>query len=218
MYKKLMMACMAIAAFAAFVIAPAASASPVLTETKEPNVPSGIAVPTGVSITGKNTGETVFTGAFNVRCTVAHMTGTLTTNSGSSIKGTIPVGGAQFTGTGAGEDCTSALGNVKVTVNSELCLETVAGTDTVKTTGCGAAPVVFTLEVTGTGPCKYSTEKVTGTYTTNADAAVTVSEQESKKSEGGIFCPSSGKLDMVFDLYTTGATPGGAPGLPLYIS
>jgi hypothetical protein len=210
MHKKLMMACMAIAAFAAFVIAPAASASPVLTSN---NVP----VPVGTSITGHNTGETLFTGAFNVRCTTAHMTGTVTANSGTSIKGTIPVGSAVFTGTGANGDCTSALGNVKVTVNSELCLETVTGSDTVKTTGCGGAPVVFTLEVTGTGPCKYSTASVLGTYVTG-EATILISEQAAKKSEGGFFCPSEGKLDLHFDLYTTGATPNGTPGVQLTIS
>jgi hypothetical protein len=198
MYKKLMMACMAITAFAAFVVAPAASAAPVLTE-------AGVAVKTGSTIMGHNTGETVFTGAFNVRCTTAHLTGTLTSNTGTKIKGEIPVGSAQFTGTGTSGDCTSALGNVGVTVNSKLCLETVTGADTVITTGCGAN-VVFTLEVTGTGPCKYSTASVSGTFVTNAAATVNVSEQESKKSEGGIFCPSSGKLDMDFDLYTSNFT------------
>jgi hypothetical protein len=203
MHKKLMMACMAIAAFAAFIVAPAASASPVLTE-------GGVALTghapgsgfVGASITGKNTGETVFTGAFNVRCTVAHLTGTLTANTGTKIKGEIPLGNSKFTGTGTNGDCTSALGNVGVTVNSKLCLESVTGQDNVVTTGCGGS-VVFTLEITGTGPCKYSTASVTGSFVTNVDAAVTVSEQEAKKSEGGIFCPSSGKLDMVFDLQTT---------------
>jgi hypothetical protein len=195
MHKKIIMACMAIAAFAAFVVAPAASASPVLTKNLT-------ALGVGSSITGTNTGETVFTGAFNVRCTSAHMAGTLTANTGSKIKGEIPVGNAKFTGTGTSGDCTSALGNVGVTVNSKLCLETVTGQDNIVTTGCGAN-VTFTLEITGTGPCKYSTASVTGTFKTNAAATVNVSEQEAKKEEGGIFCPSSGKLDMDFDLTTT---------------
>jgi hypothetical protein len=39
-------------------------------------------------------------------------------------------------------------------------------------------------------------------------ATVNVSEQEAKKIEGGFFCPSSGKLDMDFDLYTTGTNTG----------
>jgi hypothetical protein len=196
MHKKLILACMAIAAFAAFVIAPAASASPTLTS-------EGIDVPVGTSITAKNTGNTTFTGAFNVVCDHVHLGGDVTQNSGGVIKGELTT--IDFNGTGTNTDCTSALGSTKVIVNSRLCIETVTGTDTIKTTGC-VGPVTFTLEVTGTGPCKYSTEKVTGTYLTNAEATVNISEQEAKKHEGGIFCPSSGKLDMDFDLYTTGAT------------
>jgi hypothetical protein len=194
MNRKLMMACMAIAAFAAFVIAPAASASPVLTE-------NGVAVAVGAEITGKNTGNTLFTGPFNVVCSNADLAGKVTANSGTQIKGEIPAGSATFTGTGTSSDCTSALGSAAVTVNSALCLETVKGTDTVSVTGCGGN-VVFTLTVTGTGPCKYSTATVKGTYVTNAGATVNVLEQEAVKSEGGFFCPSSGKLDMDFDLYT----------------
>jgi hypothetical protein len=198
MHKNLIMASLAIAAFAAFAVAPVASASPVLTS-------EGKVVPVGTSITGKNTGAITFTGGFNVACSSADLSGTVTKNSENQIKGEIPVGSASFGGTGTGGDCTSALGSVKVTVNTKLCMETkstVVDTETI--TGCGAS-VVFTLEITGTGPCKYSTASMTDTYTTNiTPASTTVSEQEAKKSEGGFFCPGSGKLDMVFDRYTTG--------------
>ncbi|MGN6586940.1 MAG: hypothetical protein ACTHKT_05635, partial [Solirubrobacterales bacterium] len=94
MHKKLMMTCMAIAAFAAFVIAPAASASPVLTE-------NGTAVAVGASIEGKNTGEAIFTTtAGNVNCSSAVLKGTVTKNSGTKITGEIPVGSATYKGTG----------------------------------------------------------------------------------------------------------------------
>jgi len=199
MFKKLMLAGMAIAAFAAFVLPATASASPHLTEGVTP-------VPVGAAIQGVNTGITKFTGAFNVECNSAVLKGTVTKNSGTKIEGTIPVGSAVFTGTGTGGDCTSALGSTKVTVNSELCLASnAAPADTFAVTGCEGKAVVFTLEITGTGPCKYSTATVNGTYTTNvAPATVNVSEQEAKKLEGGFFCPS-GKLDMDFDLYTNNA-------------
>jgi hypothetical protein len=196
MHKKILMACMAIAAFAAFVVAPAASASPALTK-------SGVLLATGSSITGTNTGETVFTGAFNVRCTNADLAGTLTTNSGSSIKGEVPAGSASFTGTGTGGACTSALGPVHVLFISKTCLVWVIGADSVTISGCGV-PIVFVVEVTGTGPCKYSTASVTGTYKTASAATVNLSEQKATKSEGGIFCPSEGKLDMDFDLSSGG--------------
>jgi len=194
MYKKLTMACMAVAALAAFGIAPAASASPVLTN-------AGVAVPVGTSILGTSTETPAFTGAFNVTCSKAVLTGTVTKNSGTNIEGTVPVGGAVYVGTGTGGDCTSGLGSTKVTVNSELCLASSAS-DTLSITGCEGKSVVFTLEITGTGPCKYSTAAVAGTFTTNTSpATVKVTEQEAKKFEGGFFCPASGKLDQDFDLY-----------------
>ncbi|MGN6557270.1 MAG: hypothetical protein ACTHLH_04575 [Solirubrobacterales bacterium] len=200
MHKKLMLACMAIAAFAAFVVAPAASASPVLTDKNGGSTFGTIAV--GASIKGTNEGVTKFTASgFNVECNNDLLSGTVTENSGSSIKGEIPVGSASFKGTGTSEDCTSALGSAKVAVTSKLCLATAAE-DKVTVTGCGAN-VVFDLEVTGTGNCKYSTASISGTYATSADAKVTISEQSAAKTEGGIFCPSSGKLDMVFNLTTT---------------
>ncbi|HET9677820.1 MAG TPA: hypothetical protein VFP21_09985 [Solirubrobacterales bacterium] len=199
MHKKLMLACMAIASMAAFV-ASGASASPLLTN-------SGVAVPVGTSITGKNTGNIVFTGAFNVTCPSLDLNGTVTENNGVRIKGEIPVGAFSITGTGAGGDCTSALGSVKVTVNSKVCLETNKGTDNLVFTGCGGAPYTATFEITGTGPCKYSVASVTATYLTNTGATVNVFEQATKKEEGGIFCPTEGKADDDLDLYATGGTP-----------
>ena len=201
MHKKLIMACLAIAAFAAFVVAPAASASPTLTS-------NGVSVPVGTSITGTSTGEAIFTGPFDVRCH-AHLTGIVTQNNGTSIKGEIAAHNGVFTGTGTNNDCTSALGSVKVTVTSKLCMETLVGTHNIKVTGCGAAPVTFDLTVTGiASPCRYSTPSVTATFTTNADATVTLVEQIAKEEPefASVFCPNEGKLDMDFDLYTTDGT------------
>jgi hypothetical protein len=204
MHKKLITACMAIAAFAAFVMAPAASASPVLTD----ETPGGIVdtLQPGAWITGTTTGEAVFTGPFNVRCH-GHLSGTVTQNNGTQIKGTVPVGNAIFTGTGTGGDCTSALGNVKVTVTSELCMETVKATDNVFVNGCSGAPITFDLAITNVITCKYSTASVTGTFKTSDDATVNLSEQPAKEEEPkSAFCPDEGSLDMDFDLTTTDGT------------
>jgi hypothetical protein len=194
MHKKLMMACMAIAAFAAFVIAPAASASPVLTNS------GGGATAVGTEITGKNVGNTTFTGAFNVVCSSADLTGKLTKNASNVIEGEIPVGSSTFTGTGTSSDCTSALGSTGVTVNTKLCLVAKGG-DVATVTGCGAN-LAFTLTITGTGPCKYSTASVSGTHNTNKDAEITIVKQPANLVEGGFFCPGTGELDMVFALTT----------------
>jgi hypothetical protein len=202
MFKKLILAGMAIAAFAAFAVAPAASASPVLTE-------KGVAVAANSLVTFTSTETPTFTGAFNVTCTKGTITAKVTKNSGTKIEGTALAANVQYSGTGTGGDCTSALGSTRVIVNSELCLTSEAS-DTFVINGCEAKPVEFTLEVTGTGPCKYSTSAIKGTFTTNATpATVKVTEQEAKKIEGGFFCPSSGKLDQDFDLYTDNAEEAG---------
>jgi len=214
MHKKLIMACMAIAAFAAFVVAPVASASPVLTHN--PAAPTAVAA--GSSITGTNTihkGEAgeetvnaVFTGGFNVTCAEASLAGTLTKNNGTEIKGEIPVGGAKYTGK-AGADCTSALGNVTATVNSKLCLESQAEpVNTFKITGCGAN-VTFSLAITGSVTCKYEAASITATFTTgqSADGVIHITEQPAKgEATNSFLCPSEGKLDQTIQpFFKTGS-------------
>jgi len=199
MQKKLIMACMAIAALAAFVVAPAASASPALTE-------SGVKVAAGTSITGKNTGNVLFTGGFAVECSSADLKGTVSTNTGSWIGITVPLFSSSFTGSGFGGDCTSALGDVQMTLNGSLCLET-SGADTVPVNGCGG-PITFTLKVTSAGiSCAYSTASVTGSFKTNAAATVNVFSQGATRESGQSFlCPSEGRMTMDFDLTTTDGT------------
>jgi len=208
MHKKLIMACMAIAAFAAFVVAPAASA----TTLKEGE--TSLAV--GASVTATNTGNTEFTGGFNVVCDHADLSGKVTRNDGTSVEGEVPVGSALFNGTGANTDCTSALGDVKVTVTSKLCFKTGEFTtqngtkhvDGVSVTGCGGN-VTFVLDSTSTGiQCKYTTASVVGQYlTAPSDATIKTEGQSVPEEEGKLFCPDSGVLKMDFDLTTTnGAT------------
>ncbi|HET9676673.1 MAG TPA: hypothetical protein VFP21_04105 [Solirubrobacterales bacterium] len=211
MHKKLITACLAIAAFAAFVVAPAASASPVLTHN--PAAPTAVPVPSDIHGTNLIEGKrvnAVFTGGFNVTCNEATISGTLTENSGTSIKGEVPVGGATYTGEG-GTDCTSALGAVKPTVNSKLCLASIKGTDTLTIDGCGAA-ITFTLAVTAGPTCKYEAATIVATFTTGmpADGIIHISEQPAKGEAGNSFlCPTEGKLDQTIQpFYKT--TPSGA--------
>lgn len=198
MHKKLMLACMAIAAFAAFVVAPAASAA-VLTD-------GGVALPTGTSITGKNIGETEFiAGELTVKCSSAHIPGTLTANSSGTVAGEIAAGAPAFTGTGSGGDCTSPLGSTKPTVNSKLCLHVAKGTDVGTINGCAGASITFTLAVTNLVTCTYQAASISGTITTApGDARVVVSNQPAAKDTGNFLCPNSGVLNMAFELTTTG--------------
>jgi hypothetical protein len=195
MHNKLMLACMAVAALAAFVITPAASAT---TATD----PDGTPLAVGASVTNGNSGKVKFTGGFGVECEVGHLTGTLTQNNTTGAKGEIP---AVTLSNAGGAPCSSALGATTVKVTSKLCWETVSGTDNLKVTGCGAN-VVFDLTAAGI-TCKYETASLSGTFTTNtAPASMTISEQPASEVGGLFFCPDTGKWDMTFQWTTTGGT------------
>jgi hypothetical protein len=206
MQKKLITACLALVAFAAFAIAPAlASASPVLTEDN-----NGVAVPVGTKIIATNTGDTLMTTSLGtIHCTKAVITGELVKNNGTEVEGTIS--SASFTGTGAEERCTTAfLGNIKVTPKRlPWCIKAKSSftADTFQLTS-GACPgggiMEFTLDSSTVGECTYTKASVTGSFITGTGGDLTVSEQEFVKSAGSGFCPGSGKLDMTFDLYTDG--------------
>ncbi len=194
--KKLIMSCAVAGAFAALVIAPAASASPTLTQF-------GQKIPIGVSLKNKATGSPKFTGSFGIECSSAEFNGTVTKNTGTAVAVEIP-SGISFSGTASGGDCTSALGATKVSIAGKLCLEAVSG-DTVTLKGCSGS-VVASFELTGTGVCKYSATSLSGTLATSA-STVNFAEQEAKKTEGGIFCPASGKIDLDTDMTTTEGAP-----------
>jgi hypothetical protein len=196
MGKKIVAIYLGITALALFVV-PAASASPVLTE-------KGVAVAVGASFKATNTGSVKMTAAgLEMQCSHAELVGTITSNPGSNFKGEIPVGGAKFTGTGPVSDCTAAVGPLRMTMNSKLCFESVIPTDTVVFTGCGG-PITFTLNETGIAQCKYRASGLTATFVTGADFTFNFAEQPVETEEAGFPCPATGKLDMHFDVTTTG--------------
>ncbi|MGN6588627.1 MAG: hypothetical protein ACTHKT_14335 [Solirubrobacterales bacterium] len=193
MRKKLIIVCMAITAFAAFVIAPAASAA-VLTE-------SGVTVPKGEKVIITST-DVRFTLATSVECGITHLTSTVMSNGGVQITSEGAVGDATFEGTGSGGDCTSGAGDVKVTVTNRLCWTTLSS-DIVSINGCGNN-IVLDYFFTSLGlHCKYTLAQFKGTFSTNTSPApAAVSEQPYKRTEGEFLCPEEGKLDMTFNLYT----------------
>jgi len=203
MHKKLIMTCMAIAAFASFVIAPSASAT-TLTE-------SGTALAVGSSVEAKNEGNVEFTGGVTVTCSTATLKGQVTQNNSSgAVKWEVPIG-TVASGTGPGGDCTSSLfgGAAKMTFNTKQCLEAGAN-DVLKVTGCGGE-FTFSLNFTGTGTCKYHASSASGTYTTNSTPAQgsLAKAPVSGAGEGnGIFCPEEGFLTMRVNFHTTGGTTG----------
>jgi hypothetical protein len=203
MSKKLITACMALAAFVAFAVAPAiASAKPVLTQ------PTGTPLATGSEITGTNVGNTLMTtGLGTVTCEKAELKGTLTkNNSTEGVEGEIE--GASFT------ECTSWTGSVTVTANPETnglpwCVKAIQNGDTITIGGGTCAKpraLRFVLHFGGfIGTCTYQrTEAASGTISTHGAETnpntATITKQTWNKLEGGGGCPSSGALDMTFSL------------------
>lgn len=199
MHKKLIMACAAVAAFAAFVVAPVASASPVLTE-------SGVAVPVGAEVKGTNTGTFRFEGSgqYTIDCSTANLAAKVTGNSGTQIKLEAGAGGFTTSGTGTAGDCTANWGPTTLTW-SKMCFETLAKTDSVSITGCGAG-MTLTTNYTGVASCQFSAANVTGSFITNADATISMNSLTVKLVEGGILCPAEVRFSLDFDLTTPNGT------------
>jgi len=200
MYKKLITACMALAAFVAFVIAPMAQ-SAVLTE-------NGTALAVGSSFTTKNEGVTRFTGGWGLGCEVVHLQGKVTKNSESTVAGEIPVGSATFTNAG-GAACSSELGASTVKVTSKLCLSIAKGSHNLMVTGCAGAPITFDLTAAGI-VCKYEASSFSASISTNVTPApATLFDQLAvEEFPRQFFCPDEGKIDTTFRFYTTGGTTG----------
>jgi hypothetical protein len=219
MFKKLIVSCMALAAFAACALPASASA------TNDPQLTEGATlVPTGTSLVG-TASNTLFTnteGAELVVCSTAKLTGTLKANSGSKVEGEIPKGNAIFSGDGLPSahnglrECTATFGNAYVTVTTALCVrsDSLMVTDEFQVTGgsCPGGKVKFIIGSTTAGACEYeSNGAVKGTYTTGGSETKlttlnTTAGSGSTRISGGFLCPSSGQLAMTFNLETTNGT------------
>jgi hypothetical protein len=227
MSKKLITTCMALVAFAAFALpASALATSPVLTTA------AGTPLAEGSGLKATNIGNTLFKGSFGeVTCSTATLEGTLTKNkmNGEAIEGTINT--AHFTGTGEGGDCTSSLGDVKVTTagtfnGTPWCMKALPGSAhelQIRGGACNSATrsITYVLHFTnipfiGPRTCAYErttlTGPVKGTYVTAPeDAKGTVpsgagSEFKLEANQPAA-CPANGSLQMEFELKTsTGGT------------
>jgi len=238
MFKKLTLACLAVAALAAFIVPASASARTVTHPTGKVMTthPAGTTCTTNPEgcILATNVGETELqttTGTTILRCTTAKMTADLTTNTDNSVAADIT--SAEFTGTGASGACTGIFTETVDPEGLPWCLrsDNTMGEDEFQVTGglCSEAAKKVSFKLTGTANCKYESTTTTvakGTFTTDTpstqDAVLHVprtghtptEDAGFTKVEGGIACPSSGALKMSFTLETD--TPGTAN--PIYIS
>jgi hypothetical protein len=235
MSKKLITACMALFALAAFILPAAASASPVITHPTGSRLDPGTGSCTSVSgticITATNVGEFKFRDTSNTNtlmsCPTASMTAYLTENSGTSFKANIHT--TSFSGTGAGGRCTDSFGaafflDTNIGNGTPWCLQ--SGSEdrfTMRGNECSkeSRSITFVLTDSVVGSCKYNrTAAVSGTFTTHStgDAILTVAASTTgsafAKEEGSVLCPASELLEMKFTLETDTT----AASDPLYIS
>jgi hypothetical protein len=216
MCKKVLITCMAVAAFAALAMSASASAaSPVLTNA------SGGVVPVGEGLKATNIGVAKFKGGETIfECSNDVMTGKLTANpnNGKPIEATIET--ASFKGTEAEENCKSSLGRVQVTdtgfANGTPYCITFIGGDIFQTHGgaCGAAHRAITYiddihTIIGVIQCHFertaATGPLTGTFTTNpADAKFQIPFGSGSRFVGtsGGLCPTVEELEWTFELRT----------------
>jgi hypothetical protein len=216
MSKKLITACMAIAAFAAFALPATASA------TNDPQLTEGGTLVTGEPNIVGTASNTLFldtSGNTLVTCSTAVMTGKLTKNSGSTVEGSIT--SAKFSGSGPVHshnglnECTGTFGNAYITVGVPLVIKSTPtmATDEFQVTGTGAGgTVIFTIGSTTAGACEYQTNSsVKGDASTGGSEAkltvrATAAGSGAKLIKGGFLCPSSGMLSMTFGLETEDGT------------
>ena len=225
MHKKITVACMAIAAFA---IMPTTASAVQIGETSG-GIFSALAV--GSQITGTQNGNSRMTdknGNILVECSLGIMTGELTENGPTVIKGDIT--SAAFN-TAGGAACPSFLSSTSVVTTKiedaghiqtgvPWCLSTNKGTDTFEVRGgkCGEAAraLKFILDNSFAGECEYSKASIGGTFATDFSGQEAVATVDNTgafgKIRGGVFCPTEGYLDMSFKLETDDGT-----GTPLYI-
>jgi hypothetical protein len=223
MGKKLILACAALVALAAFALPATASAKPRLCETVGANCET---LATGKKIHAHQVGASKLTAKDEkgntitlVECSAATATGTLTKNNAEAVEGTIE--SASFTGTAASGKCTSALGGPTLVTTSPVAPEawnglpwclSASGTEdkfTVRGGACNETTraITFVLHTTNIGVCRYArTSGVEGTFTTHTssteDAVLTVAGAEVAKDGSGVLCPNIGFLDTTFTLTT----------------
>ena len=230
MYKKLIAACMALAALAAFAAMPAISSAAELGETTTGGVFSKIEPPKPIRAHNVGVAKMFLSTGGVVECSNDSLTGTLTKNNGTEVEGTVET--ASYKGTESEERCVSPLGATKVTTNvgngTPWCVKALPGEAMevqVRGNSCAnkARSLTFVFDVAGL-ECKYerttATGPVKGTFTTdtapeNSDAIIHIprSATGSKfvgEKENSFFCPASGELEQSFTLETD-ATPETEP-------
>ncbi|HEV2858069.1 MAG TPA: hypothetical protein VGW80_06675 [Solirubrobacterales bacterium] len=216
MHKKLIVSCMVLAAFAAFVMPATASA------TNNPDLTEGVVrVGVGQKINGTLVGLAGFMATdgttVQVSCNNALLTGSVTANSAGTVDASIST--ADFWGVLAVSshnnkgECEGSFGAAYITV-PKTPLTIASGptmvTDEFQVTDSSGSTVTFIIGSTTAGACEYKTAgPVKGDLTTGATTVLTTRNTAAgsgaSKVSGGFLCPTSGQLRMSFYLETDAA-------------
>jgi hypothetical protein len=224
MSKKLIAACMAIAAFAAFgMSATSASAAPVLT------APTSTALAAGTLVKATNISETKFTSStLEVKCTTSVLTGKVTSNAtASGFEGDIS--SATFNGTGTSGACTatgsfftgSATPTPGIAGGLPWCLKnTLNDNFEIRGGNCNesARSIRFAIDLGSFATCTYERSSLTGTFVTDTsgqDATGSINAGQTWTLVSGFGCPGTPSLDMEFTVETD---PTSGTASPVYIS
>jgi hypothetical protein len=229
MHKKIMVACFAVAAFAAFAIAPATSSAHWLKETVGGQP---IIIPAGAKVVAySEEGQPArFQGSngWFVECDENILTGSVHANHDVNGNVQITIEDVWFQGHEPETQCTSTMGPAKVTIpavtnfggGAHWCIKTLIGTDKFllephNCTGVGGS-FTFVVHMGGLKCAFERKENMEGTFTTGdvGNQPVTFKLNPNQKfvtdlaAEHSFLCPPEWTLNNVlFQLYTdTGPT------------
>ncbi len=227
MNRKLILTCVALAAFAAFAVGSSTASAtndPQLTTSTGELVPAGT---TTIKVTQVNQIAMVTTaGSTLVTCSTGTGTGEVIKNSGGTVEGEITTLTISGTGTKAagepGNECTGSFGNVSVTPSLPVCLRSTPAMATDEMQGSsgkcpGGGKIKFILASTTAGECEFeSTGAAIAEFATNPNSAeATIKSTQAgsgvSKIRGGFLCPSSA-------MFKGSVVAEAESGIPLVVS
>ena len=227
MNRRVITTAVALAAFAACILAASASAAQLTS-------PTGTRLAIGSKVKATNIGTSKFKNDEGTttltECSTTTMTGEVIKNNGTEVEANITTVSASGTGAlfNGSNECTGSFGNFTATFatgnGTPWCLKTVTGADefTIRGGLCSQATrsITVVIDSTTVGSCKYSRATAfKGTFntdTTGNDAVLSMAPNANTtltKEEGGILCPASGTLEVSYTLEVDEAGVS-----PMYIS
>ena len=224
MHRKILALCAALVALGALAVAPSIASAAVTLQETVAGETAKVAVGKKIITTTDPGSVATFSGGFGaIECNENIMTGTVTQNNGTEVRGTIEGAWFQSNLNETGTKCKSPFGAVTVTVpaltnmggKSHWCIRTVPTKDEWELWGnnCGTEPgtgeLTFVLDFSSMTWSYKKTGSVKGTFTTvgSTHEAATLSHEGSEfvteQTSSSFLCPANGVLkNFKFNMYT----------------